>query len=134
MSNQLNLSSDERDILNIYINQYNHIQSQITQLQNTSNTIQENMQFFINSLVRNNNENQVNSNTNNRHRSQNSNINSRQQRNNSRVQEHNSTPLFNTIYEYTFTLDRDALNTNTNFNNLLNSFLHLLTFQTPIFI
>jgi hypothetical protein len=153
MSNQLNLTSDERNILNTYINQYNQVQNQIAQLQESANSIHENMQIFISSLIRNNNQinnsrtntrnnsnsNNSNNTNNNINRNRNNNINTNNVRTSNQTQNlnqnnrsnylrsnNNLLPLFNTIYEYSFTLDRDNLNldTNTNFNNLLNNFLN----------
>ena len=145
MSNQLNLTTDERNILNTYISQYNQVQNQINQLQEYANSIHENMQFFISNLIRNNsntrnniNNTSTNSNSsnnrNNRNniRTTNQNLNTNtntntntNNRTNNRTN-NNLIPFFNTIYEYSFTLDRDNLNldTNTNFNNLLNNFLN----------
>jgi hypothetical protein len=128
------LTSDERSILNIYIQQYNQTQNQIAQLQETANSIRENMQFFINNLSISYNTNSrtpatsripTSSRTSATSRIPGSrNIASRSSR------QQTQSPLYDTIYEYTFTLDGNnsnsisSSNSNSNFTNLLNSFLN----------
>lgn len=103
MSSRINLTSDERTILNMYIEQYNQTQTQIEQLQETANNIRENIQRVIigNTNTRPTTNTNARSNTN--------------------------------IYEYIFTLGEDTSNTNTNthLSNLLHSFLNTSVIVRP---